>query len=738
MTKDKMEKNKKSIKSLIIKSRELFLILLLLSFGHLFSREVYAQEVTTQDQAQQTQAEVIVDNNATVQNNAEQSADTGNNSIQVEPSPSPSVQSDSSSQPSPSPEPTAEPEASPQPSPSAEPSPADTSVENNATVESSVSSTSSSGNNSIFTPAPVETTQAEATPSANLNNQEATDSADITTGNAISVVEVENKINSTEVNSKVVNQTLNIFFSGDVDLASVPYIIAEAVFSQNNQDSQVINVAVFSGQNFAYLSNDIVSLANTGSNSIEGSKQATILTGDAYSVVSLVNQVNTTIVDSIIHIVTINIFGTVAGNIILPEFSNPEACCGSITQSENQANLENNISSSALSGQNSIETAGGGNIETGNINSVVNLVNLVNTNIIGMLFHYLFINNFGSWSGDFLGWDDILASQGGTSLTLTSLQSGGLRDGCSCIQDANIYNQAFVSNNISSTAQTGGNSIDGGNGSIKTGKANSAISILNFINTNIIRSIGFFGFINIFGTLTGDVGGISDFPPDDVEDEEEVVEELVATQDQNPKQNDPSPRETGGNLKVTQSNNVGEVIFPGDTITFFVTVKNTGVGRVYGAKLSISFIKDGVDMGGATFNLGDIDPARGVKLTTGLVLSKDAKPGLYTARAKVWGKVGEDGLVSDFADSTFIVFAPAPILSEKEGFIGEVYAAEAAGVLGGVYKNRGLTMEQKMWTLFITCVATYLMLRGIRERRKVALALYTLRSIFFSHFPPFL
>lgn len=77
----------------------------------------------------------------------------------------------------------------------------------------------------------------------------------------------------------------------------------------------------------------------------------------------------------------------------------------STTSQSNQANLVNNINLAALTGNNQASYNTGGNsiIMTGDANIVVNLLNIVNTNIAsnGRLV-VTFINIFGSWTGDFL------------------------------------------------------------------------------------------------------------------------------------------------------------------------------------------------------------------------------------------------------------------------------------------------------------------------------------------------
>ncbi len=517
----------------------------------------------------------------------------------------------------------------------------------------------------------------------------------VETAPAISIVEAENSVNSNEINSQVLYQTLNIFIhqGGGIDLAATPLAIAANVFEQKN-NQPVINVLAIDNQNFAYLSNDVVSFANSGGNTAENTGKAVINTGDAYSVVSLLNKVNTTIVDSVIHVVTINIFGVVDGDIILPELSSEKGgCegnnCGEIIKIENKATVNNNINSLAISGQNSISTSGEASITTGEAASVVNLANIVNTNLLGVTFRYLFINTFGSWLGNFLGWDIFGPEVGGGSLAFNSINSGnGNSDSCfSCVNQAEVKNEAEVINNISSTANTGGNTIKNNEGgTISSGNAYSVVSLINLVNTSIINSLGFFGFVNIFGLLNGDIGGASLFKMGEDSDvflnseeemeniqEEEILEEGVFSA----QESGSVVRSEGGLLEISQSNNVGTHVLPGDTVTFFIRVKNPGTGPVYEANLKLNLLNNnGTDVGGVVFNLGNIDPGRGFRINTGLVLSKNAKSDLYVARAVVTGYVGPDNkLISASADSSFRVRGLdfEPLLS---GIYKEVQAAE--------------------------------------------------------------
>ncbi len=312
-----------------------------------------------------------------------------------------------------------------------------------------------------------------------------------------------------------------------------------------------------------------------------------------------------------------------------------------------------------------------------------------------------------------MGWDDLQATEGGGNLALSSTSSGGNgeNDCSTCGDVVLIDNQACVINNLSSTANTGNNSVSGGEATIETGNAYSLVSLINFVNTSIIRSFGFLGFINIFGFLNGDVGGASLFAAQD--------EPAVETTSE-PEESGPDVRQEGGLLEISLSHNVGTHVLPGDTITFFVTVKNPGTGRVYDAKVRLGLIKDGFDMGGGTFDLGDIDAGKGFKLTTGLVLSQDSPPGEYLSQAIATGYVGPaDQLISASAESPFLIVAanPFPLGSEMTK---EVQAAPAGEALGAVAPPTGMTQEQKLWLLLFGTSAAYLSTKGYQRRRELA------------------
>ena len=611
-----------------------------------------------------------------------------------------------------------------EPTPTPTPDPTTVEATNSAELNNNVSSDANTGDNTATQSGELtdETNTTNGTGEASETNGSGESSATIDTGDAAAVTEGENLVNTNIINSKVIHTTINLFVNenGDINLSD-PFEIAQNIVVDEQTLDPTINVLATDAQNYAFLSNDVVSIADTGANTIEGSMEATINTGNAISIVSLLNQVNFTIEGSTLYFITINIFGKLTGNIILPEFSALESCnnCGMSISTENQATVNNNIDSEANTGENGIIYSEEGKIETGEAASVVNLTNFLNTNIFGLLLLNLTIKIFGNWDGNFLGWSNIFGPLSGGNLALTFL-SGGVGDGCqSCLSDVSIYNSATVNNNISSTANTGKNSVSGENASINTGNAVSVVTLANFVNTNFINSIGFFGFLNIFGDWTGNIGGANSFitptptPPDvSIDDSADDAESEA--------DNSNYAREDGGALEATLSTNVGTHVNPGDTVTFFVDVKNPGTGKVYDSRLYLYLVYDNEDVGGAAFDLGEIGAKKKARLTTGLVLSENAPPGTYIAVAVVKGTTGEDkkDLVAS-AQSDFIIGQVAG-LALGTGGNGDQDASTVLGAKNLTPRVASTTQERILLLLFLLFSFVYFAIRIIKKREYFA------------------
>lgn len=599
-------------------------------------------------------------------------------------------------------------------------------IENTAEVIDDIESTSNTGENEIIVESPTPTPS--STPIETLLSEpieevlpSPTPDSEIVTGDSVSVVEVENNVNTNIVNSVILNHTLNIFLSeeiGDLDLSLLAENAVNKVFEEDKNTGEEVSVNVLGINNFAYVENNIDTSSNTGGNSVEGEGLSEINTGNAYSVVTVLNNVNTNVVDSTFHLVTINIFGVMEGNIILPEFEEPDQSCEDCSEDldiENLATVVNNVDSSANTGQNSITSATDSTqVVTGDAQSVVNVYNLVNTNWINTVFKSLRVNTYGNWQGDFLGWGDFVETVDNNMSLLSSSQGVGDQSCESCFDEINVQNQAEIVNNINSSSNTGGNSLSADGGEITTGNAYSSVSLFNIINSNIINSTGFVGFINIFGTLTGNIGGANEFIEPEIL-EEELVEEVL----QGEQNEDDGQKQVGGELVLEADHNVGAYVLPGDTITFTAKVKNPGHGILYDTKVFIELFKDGESFGGSFFNLGEIEPFKSLTLSTGLVLSEDAEAGDYDAVVTATGVVGPDTHLSDFMTLPFkiIGFTPAVI---DDSFVAGVSASDGLippSVLGT--NTGGLsTVEKRLITIFSALLLTYLMGRGYQRREQ--------------------
>src|SRR3989344_785560 len=199
------------------------------------------------------------------------------------------------------------------------PTPQDTDIEatNSAELNDNINSDSNTGDNTATQSGELDSTSTDSDPDPSSSGDSGglgdSGSAEIDTGDAVSVTEGENVVNTNSINSNIIHHTINLFANenGDIDLSdpSVIEVIAENIVNDNKESDETVNILATDTENYAYLSNDVVSISNTGENSINGAATAQIKTGNAISIVPLLNQVNFTIEGSIIHVVTINIFG---------------------------------------------------------------------------------------------------------------------------------------------------------------------------------------------------------------------------------------------------------------------------------------------------------------------------------------------------------------------------------------------------------------------------------------------
>ena len=177
---------------------------------------------------------------------------------------------------------------------------------------------------------------------------------------------------------------------------------------------------------------------------------------------------------------------------------------------QNTANVDNNISASGNSGGNQMVAGGDVNhaaITTGNVNAVVNVLNIVNANAINSTWTIVTFNVFGDWKGDLVMPSELYFTD---AMSLGSQANSDISQVQKVILDVNNDNSSNITNNVTVQTNTGsntvqaipdakGNSGDVNNAAITTGSSTADSTIRNLTNLTVYNSSWFLGLINIIG-----------------------------------------------------------------------------------------------------------------------------------------------------------------------------------------------------------------------------------------------
>ncbi len=310
--------------------------------------------------------------------------------------------------------------------------------------------------------------------------------------------------------------------------------------------------------NDAQLVNDINLAAVTGENSASyNTGNGEIKTGDATALGNIVNLANTNLNVSQWLFGVVNIFGTLAGNIILPQNSadnngntNSAALLAQNSNtgplstnnvtynanetsnytSNNTADVLNSLNVTANSGNNtSSVNTGGGSVQSGSSDASVSNTTIANANTVkeeGTVWMVI-VNEAGKWVGHIIGapWGATSASNslplvqtGGGSGAQTystlvensatgSLSSNNATYNSTADTTVTSNNTASISNNITANSDTGNNiaGYNTGAGNIETGDAKVGLNLVNMVNTNVIAKKFVAVLVNVLGNFLGNV-----------------------------------------------------------------------------------------------------------------------------------------------------------------------------------------------------------------------------------------
>jgi len=321
--------------------------------------------------------------------------------------------------------------------------------------------------------------------------------------------------------------------------------------SNNSGSVNTTNTTTTNQENDAQIGNDLVLSADTGNNTASANTggDSNITTGHANVAANVLTFANNNIVGNVIYGI-VNIFGDLIGDIIFPEDQIKNCCGGSVgatnigngsnstnssnvevidsegTFQTNNADITNNLIFDAETGNNSSSrnTGGDSSVSSGDTNIDVNLLNIANTNLAGGNWWIVMVNDVTKgWIGKIMGAPDnsFFAGSEGSDfqvdengyITATNNKNGtnSTNDTSASVTNTNTTNQtnnADIDNNLTLTANTGGNQATdntGGNSNIKTGDATIVANMINFVNNNI-KGNGkvFVTVVNVFGTWLGD------------------------------------------------------------------------------------------------------------------------------------------------------------------------------------------------------------------------------------------
>lgn len=297
-------------------------------------------------------------------------------------------------------------------------------------------------------------------------------------------------------------------------------------------------------QNDGRIDNKVDIAAITGRNDVSGNTGlGAIDTGDASAAATLVNFLNTAVVNGDLLVQVADVFGNLTGNIniadlasIFPGFSgnnvsagnsdtgagsgnsnNVVASSASDTNINNQADINTTVNAIAATGNNTADAnTGGAEVVTGDGRVTASNVSLANTTIEGGKWGLVIVNAVNKWLG-YLFNDQGEVRALSPEETLQQVQAQNSATGAGSDNSNNILTdnssstdidqQAVINNEISAVALTGENnaSYNTGGAAINTGDANVQATAINIANTTVRNGSLFIAVVNVLGDWMGDL-----------------------------------------------------------------------------------------------------------------------------------------------------------------------------------------------------------------------------------------
>lgn len=499
----------------------------------------------------------------------------------------------------------------------------------------------------------------------------------IRTGNARVVANIANLLNTNITGSDWFFSILNSFSNWYGNLVLPGKETIENIlngFGSSGNDVYVEN------NSQADVENNVNVIAETGNNSANNNDgDSCINTGQAEAKSNILNVINTNIFGDNWLVVGIKVFGKWAGEIhSLPDgvswlrtpdgiilfnddladdlpllFQEGEGDASLDIENDNEATLTNNVDITASTGNNSASNNNGsGTIETGNATAIANVVNFVNTNIIGRNWLFAMVNIFGNWQGNlafgqpnlWLGESAITspdpAEAGGTITYTLTYANNGDADATGVV----IFDD-FDERYLSVIDSGGGTVIDNPGeiwwdiGMVGIGESQS-VSYSVAIDSQIP-----------YGTTYLINRSEIDSFEDDANNEDNTDSLSIAASRPWPVlfYIPPTPPE----LQVTKTSNGTDVVYPSDVVTYTIVVTNPSQYTAYNVIVS-DVLSNGEILNTYAWDLGVVYPNEEITIDYTVAIDSQAPAGFYTNTAEANGVDGFGNQVISTKASTTI------------------------------------------------------------------------------------
>ena len=474
----------------------------------------------------------------------------------------------------------------------------------------------------------------------------------ITTGNAYANANVATVANANFINSHYVMVVLNNFgsLSGDIVLPAASFF--DSVLSPGTQSSNsTVPTISATATNTAAVVNTISTSADSGNNTATGTDSSLIQTGDARTGSNVLNTINQNILGGSSVALVFRIYGNWSGKAFnMPThlmwhntpvgitFMNsaddvPQALgTGSINASNiNNATVNNTISVSASTGNN---TAFGSttSITTGNAYANANVVNVVNTNVIGRNWINAIINVFGDWTGNIsFGQPNLWVgtradftdgnSNGGSSITYHYTIKNTGNAPAHNVHLSHTFDQLYISFE-SAAAQDAQHGWD--IGSLAPGEVKEVSYKANIVSENDLP----YGNTPVVNTMQ-----VTSTETDaDLSDNTDTLTTLLSRS--LPSYNN-YVHSYGAHFTITKTNNATSALAASSTVDYTITIKNTGDEASHAMLDDFIKTQAGDTIHTEEWDLGAVKSQEEITVTYTALFNASSTPGVYTNNAQV-------------------------------------------------------------------------------------------------------